>query len=44
LKVSPVRTCVPQLLMGPIMHHKEIIPQFKNRFKLIIKWENVSLG
>lgn len=34
----------PQLLMGPIMHHKEIIPQFKNRFNLSIKWENISLG
>ncbi|MCI0501648.1 MAG: MBOAT family protein, partial [Epsilonproteobacteria bacterium] len=34
----------PQLLMGPIMHHKEIIPQFQNKRKFFIKWENVSLG
>jgi D-alanyl-lipoteichoic acid acyltransferase DltB (MBOAT superfamily) len=34
----------PQLLMGPIMHHKEIIPQFQNKWKLVIRWENVSLG
>ena len=37
-------TFFPQLLMGPIMHHKEIIPQFKNKFNLVIKWEHVSLG
>ena len=37
-------TFFPQLLMGPIMHHKEIIPQFENSFKLKIKWSNVSLG
>ena len=37
-------TFFPQLLMGPIMHHKEIIPQFENKFKLKIKWSNVSLG
>jgi alginate O-acetyltransferase complex protein AlgI len=37
-------TFFPQLLMGPIMHHREIIPQFYNRFNLVIKWENVSLG
>jgi D-alanyl-lipoteichoic acid acyltransferase DltB (MBOAT superfamily) len=30
--------------MGPIMHHKEIIPQFQERWKLVIRWENVSLG
>jgi D-alanyl-lipoteichoic acid acyltransferase DltB (MBOAT superfamily) len=37
-------TFFPQLLMGPIMHHKEIIPQFKNKWNFFIKWENVSLG
>ena len=37
-------TFFPQLLMGPIMHHKEIIPQFQTKWKSIIKWENVALG
>ena len=37
-------TFFPQLLMGPIMHHKEIIPQFQTRWKSFIKWENVALG
>ena len=37
-------TFFPQLLMGPIMHHKEIIPQFQTKWKSFIKWENVSLG
>jgi len=37
-------TFFPQLLMGPIMHHKEIIPQFQTKWKSFIKWENVALG
>jgi len=37
-------TFFPQLLMGPIIHHKEIIPQFKNRWQTALRWENVSLG
>ena len=36
-------TFFPQLLMGPIMHHKELIPQF-NKFNLNINWNNVALG
>jgi D-alanyl-lipoteichoic acid acyltransferase DltB (MBOAT superfamily) len=44
LNYSVFITFFPQLLMGPIMHHKEIIPQFQNRFNLVIKWEHVSLG
>jgi D-alanyl-lipoteichoic acid acyltransferase DltB (MBOAT superfamily) len=44
LNYSVFITFFPQLLMGPIMHHKEIIPQFQNKFNLIIKWEHVSLG
>lgn len=34
----------PQLLMGPIMHHKELIPQFKDKWKFVIRWDNISLG
>lgn len=37
-------TFFPQLLMGPIIHHREIIPQFKNRWQTVLRWENVSLG
>lgn len=34
----------PQLLMGPIVHHKEMVPQFANRFKLVFNINNVALG
>jgi len=44
LNYSVFITFFPQLLMGPIMYHKEIIPQFQNKFNLVIKWEHVSLG
>jgi alginate O-acetyltransferase complex protein AlgI len=44
LNYSLFITFFPQLLMGPIMHHKEIIPQFQTKWKSYIKWENVSLG
>jgi len=44
LNYSLFITFFPQLLMGPIMHHKEIIPQFQTHWKSFIKWENVSLG
>lgn len=37
-------TFFPQLLMGPIVHHKELIPQFQTKWKTFIKWENVALG
>ena len=37
-------TFFPQLLMGPIVHHKEMMPQFQTNWKLLIKWENVALG
>ena len=44
LNYSLFLTFFPQLLMGPIMHHKEIIPQFQTRWKSFINWQNVSLG
>lgn len=37
-------TFFPQLLMGPIVHHKDIIPQFHNPFKLLLRWEHISVG
>lgn len=37
-------TYFPHLLAGPILHHKEMIPQFYNRWNLTIKWRNIALG
>ena len=44
LNYSIFITFFPQLLMGPIVHHKEMIPQFEINCKLYINWENVALG
>lgn len=33
----------PQLIAGPIVHHKEVIPQFAKAFK-ILNFENISKG
>lgn len=37
-------TFFPQLLMGPIIHHKDVIPQFENKINLNINWNNIALG
>lgn len=37
-------TFFPQLIAGPIVHHKQIIPQFANRWNLMARWKNISLG
>lgn len=34
----------PQLIAGPIVHHKEMMPQFKNVQSNAYNWTNVSLG
>ncbi|TVM17296.1 MBOAT family protein [Oceanidesulfovibrio indonesiensis] len=34
----------PQLIAGPIVHHKEMMPQFEARSRRSIQWENLSLG
>lgn len=34
----------PQTLMGPIVHHKDLIPQFQNKFKTFFKWRNIAFG
>jgi D-alanyl-lipoteichoic acid acyltransferase DltB (MBOAT superfamily) len=34
----------PQLIAGPIVHHKEIIPQFKNKSILRFNPENLAVG
>jgi len=34
----------PQLIAGPIVHHKEIIPQFRNEVFGRLQWSNVLVG
>lgn len=34
----------PQLLMGPIVHHREMIPQFKNLRNFTLNYENTAQG
>ena len=44
LNYSLFITFFPQLLMGPIVHHKEMMPQFALKWRSYIRWENISLG
>ncbi len=44
LNYSLFITFFPQLLMGPIVHHKEMMPQFALKWRSILRWENISLG
>jgi len=37
-------TFFPQLIAGPIVHHKEMMPQFANIRTKVINYKNVSLG
>ncbi len=37
-------TFFPQLIAGPIVHHKEMMPQFDNRFNLVKRYKNIALG
>ncbi|UUZ90772.1 MBOAT family protein [Paenibacillus sp. P25] len=37
-------TFFPQLIAGPIVHHKEILPQFKKLQNKVINYKNMSLG
>ncbi|MEZ5503649.1 MAG: MBOAT family O-acyltransferase [Halioglobus sp.] len=34
----------PQLIAGPIVHHREVIPQFMNRDNLNPTWANFAVG
>jgi len=34
----------PQLIAGPIVHHKEMMPQFENKLQKLISWENFGIG
>jgi len=37
-------TFFPQLIAGPIVHHKEMMPQFAQAKKLLINYRNITLG
>lgn len=37
-------TFFPQLIAGPIVHHKEMMPQFMDERNKHIKWENMAKG
>jgi algI len=37
-------TFFPQLIAGPIVHHKEMMPQFTNKFNLIKNYKFIALG
>ncbi len=37
-------TFFPQLIAGPIVHHKEVIPQFDQLRKKIVNYQNIALG
>jgi D-alanyl-lipoteichoic acid acyltransferase DltB (MBOAT superfamily) len=37
-------TFFPQLIAGPIVHHKEMMPQFSNRWNLVKNYKNIALG
>jgi len=34
----------PQLVAGPIVHHREMMPQFMDRSRSYINWENLAKG
>ncbi|MCI8307711.1 MAG: MBOAT family protein [Lachnospiraceae bacterium] len=37
-------TFFPQLIVGPIIHHKEVVPQFADRNNQRLNYENVAKG
>ncbi len=37
-------TFFPQLIAGPIVHHKEMMPQFANKKNKIKNYRNIALG
>lgn len=37
-------TFFPQLIVGPIVHHKEITPQFENNENMKLNYRNIALG
>ena len=37
-------TFFPQLIAGPIVHHKEMMPQFSSKWNLVKKYRNIATG
>jgi D-alanyl-lipoteichoic acid acyltransferase DltB (MBOAT superfamily) len=37
-------TFFPQLIAGPIVHHKEMMPQFASRWNLVKNYRNIAAG
>jgi len=37
-------TFFPQLIAGPIVHHKEMMPQFASKWNLVKKYKNIAAG
>ncbi len=44
LNYSLFVTFFPHLLAGPIIHHKEMMPQFASLRTKVLRWRNVSIG
>lgn len=37
-------TYFPHLIAGPVLHHKEMMPQFAKPATYSVRWENISVG
>ena len=37
-------TFFPQLIAGPIVHHKEMMPQFVSKWNWVIRYDNIAMG
>ncbi len=37
-------TYFPHLIAGPILHHREMMPQFDRRATYMLSWDNVAIG
>ena len=44
LNYSLFVTFFPQLIAGPIVHHKEMMPQFASRWNLVKNYKNIATG
>lgn len=44
LNYSVFVTFFPQLIAGPIVHHKEMMPQFETLKNKVVNYKNISLG
>ncbi len=48
-KASCIEYCLfitffPQLVMGPIVHYRELVPQFRSSTLCALRWDNIALG